>query len=361
MPSAQSPRHQSVRSLAPGFAVTALLLLALGCATAKGNVNAKAVQYQAEGMRAYARGELDRAAGLFSLALEYDSRMAEARVGMGLVAFARGDDGAAESQFKQALKLNEDLAEAHHNLGVLYAKRGEFNEALESFRQALAVDPGFGAARQGLGDTLLRLDRVEEARWELTKLCEVEPQNARAHASLAMVHTQQNRIAAAEEAVQKALALDANLPAAHWAKAELLAKRGDHLGAMQEIRQAVAAEPANVEFRISLVKILVAARVADEADRELAGLEQAAPRRAEVAFVRAYLCYQRGLYADAVNAARRAIRLRKPYPYARLMLAESLFRAGQPQEGRRETEHFLEEAPPSMEMERREAEKFLNR
>ena len=63
----------------------------VGCATAKANPNAKAFQYQAEGARAYARGELDRAAGLFSLALEYDPRMAEARSGMGLVAFARGD------------------------------------------------------------------------------------------------------------------------------------------------------------------------------------------------------------------------------------------------------------------------------
>jgi tetratricopeptide (TPR) repeat protein len=339
-----------------------LLALALGCATGKGgNANPKAVQYQAEGARAYARGELDRAAGLHSLALEYDPRMAEARSGLGLVAFARGDRAAAEAQFKEALKLNEDLAEAHHNLGILYSHDGNHSEALDRFRQALAIDPGFGAARQGLGDTLLRLDRAEDARWELTKLCQIEPQNARAHASLSMVHTQQNRIAAAEEAVQKALALDANLPAAHWAKAELLAKRGDALGGLQEIRQAVAAEPANIEYRISLVKLLVAAGVADEADRELAGLEQAAPRRAEVAFIRAVVSYNRGLYADAVNAARRALRLRKPYPYARLMLAQSLFMSGQRDEGRRETEKFLEEAPPSMEMERREAEKFLGR
>jgi tetratricopeptide (TPR) repeat protein len=353
MPTATKPR----RLLTAG-----LLLVALGCATGNGkNNNPKAVQYQAEGARAYARGELDRAAGLFSLALEYDPRMAEARTGLGLVAFARGDDVAAEAQFKQALKMNEDLAEAHHNLGILYAKRGDYNEALDSYRQALAIDPGFSAARHGVGDTLLRLDRVEEARWELTKLCETDPQNARAHASLAMVHTQQNRIAAAEEAVQKSLALDPQLPNAHWAKAELLGKRGDVLGALQEIRQAVAAEPANPEFRISLVKLLVAAKVADEADRELAGLEQAAPRRAEVAFIRAYVCYERGLYAEAVAAARRALRLRKPYPHARMILAQALFMMGQQDEGRRELRNFLQEAPPSMEMERREAEKFLNR
>ena len=68
-----------------------------------------------------------------------------------------------------------------------------------------------------------------------------------------------------------------------------------------------------------------------------------------------------GSYADAINAARRALRLRKPYPWARLVLAEALFLAGQADEGRREIKNFLDEAPPSMERERREAERFLNR
>jgi Flp pilus assembly protein TadD len=360
MPTDPSRRDRLARAATP-ILLMGLLAAGLGCATAKANPNAKAVQYEAEGMRAYARGELDRAAGLFSLALEYDQRMAEARVGLGLVAFARGDKAAAEQQFKQALKMNEDLAEAHHNLGILYADRGEFTEAMDSFHRALAIDPGFGAARQGLGDVLLRLDRTEDARWELTKLCEVDPQNARAHASLAMVHIRQDRIAAAEDAVQKALSLDPNMPAAHRARAELLGKRGDVVGALQEIRQAVAAEPANLEFRVQLVSLLVMAQIADEADRELLALEQAAPRRAEVAYIRAYVTLKRNQYPDAINAARRALRLRRPYPYARMLLAEALIASGQTDEGRREIKNFLEEAPPSMINERRAAEQFLSR
>jgi tetratricopeptide (TPR) repeat protein len=349
----------------PGGVAAAVLVAmvagGLACATAKANPNAKAVQYQAEGARAYARGELDRAAGLFSLALEYDPRMAEARSGLGLVAFARGDKASAEQQFKAALSMNEDLAEAHHNLGLLQADRGDFEEAMASFRAALAIDPGFAAARLGVGDTLLQLDKTEEARWELAKLCEIDPQNPSAHASHARVLAKLNRIAAAEEAVQKALALDASLTSARKAKAEILSKRGDMLGALQEARAVVGAEPASIDNRVLLVTMLVAANMADEADRELIALEQAAPRRAEVAFLRAYVSLKRGQFVDAINAARRALRLRKPYPWARLVLAEALFMAGQPEEGRRETKNFLDEAPPSMERERREAERFLNR
>ncbi len=354
--------HASIAQQAFAFALVALALTGgVACATARANPSAKAVQYQAEGARAYARGELDRAAGLFSLALEYDPRMAEARSGKGLVAFARGDKQTAEQEFKAALSMNEDLAEAHHNLGLLQADRGDFEEAMASFRAALAIDPGFGASRLAVGDTLLQLDKIEEARWELAKLCEIEPQNPNAHASHARVLARLNRVAAAEEAVQKALALDPNLPAAHRARAEILSKRGDMLGALQEARTTVAAEPASIDNRVLLVTLLVAAGINDEADRELAGLEQAAPRRAEVAFLRAYVSLKRGQLPEAIAAARRALRLRRPYAWARLVLAEALILAGQVDEGRRETQQFLEEAPPSMERERREAERFLSR
>jgi tetratricopeptide (TPR) repeat protein len=341
--------------------LAALAACGAACATAKGNPSPKAVQYQAEGARAYARGELDRAAGLFSLALEFDPRMAEARSGLGLVAFARGDKESAERQFREALKLNEDLAEAHHNLGLLQFDRGDFNEAISSFRAALAIDPGFGKARLGVGDTLVQLDKLEEARWELVKLCEIEPQNPAAHASHARVLVRLDRVAAAEEAVQKALALDANLVSARRARAEILAKRGDILGALQEIRAVVGAEPASIDHRVQLVSMLVAAGISDEADRELAGLEQAAPRRAEVAYLRGQVCYKRQQYQDAINATRRALRLRTPYPWARLLLAELLFLVGQHDEGRRETQRFLDEAPPSMVQERLAAQRFLSR
>src|SRR5215212_6425792 len=73
----------------------AAVLLAAGCGGRQVKPSEKATHFQAEGARAYARGDLDRAAGLFSLALEYEPKMAEARNGLGLVAMARGDTDAA--------------------------------------------------------------------------------------------------------------------------------------------------------------------------------------------------------------------------------------------------------------------------
>jgi tetratricopeptide (TPR) repeat protein len=323
--------------------------------------NEKANRFQAEGARAYARGELDRAAGLFSLALEYEPRMAEARNGLGLVALARGDKATAEAQFKAALSYNEELAEAHYHLGILALDRNELEDATTRFRQALAIDPGFGPARLQIGQVLLRQGKLDEARWELVKLTEVEPRNAAAHASYSRVLTRLGRVAAAEAAAQKALALDSKLASAHAARGEILLSRGEFAGCADEFRIASQIEPMVVDDRVVLTRCLISAARLDEAETELNSLEKLAPTMPQAALLRAVLAQKRGECPIAIEAAQRALRLKRPFPEVRVPLAECLYMLGRTGEGRDELKRFLDEAPPSMELERRKAIEFLNR
>jgi tetratricopeptide (TPR) repeat protein len=352
-------RSTTPRSPSTACTLVVLTMLGAGACAHSSKPSEKATHFQAEGARAYARGDLDRAAGLYSLALEYEPKMAEARNGLGLVAMARGDTEAAEQQFKTALAINEELAEAHLNLGYILLDRGNLEDSYTHFRQALAIDPGFGSARLAVAEVLIKTNKIEEARWELVKLTEVEPQNARAQAAYAKVLAKQGRIAAAEAAVQKALGMDAELPEAHQARAEILKRRGDPAGAAEEYRRVVNARPMSVDDRVGLVTMLVASKQIDAAEVELQGLEKTAPQRAEVAFVRAVVALDRGQNDLAVAAARRALKLRSPFPEARMFLAEALYRAGQSDAGREELKRFLAEAPSGMTEERRRAEEFL--
>src|SRR2546423_15073877 len=95
------------------------LLVSVACAHTPGRINPQAVALQGAGAASLARGDLDRAAGQFSLALDYEPRMAEAHNGLGLVALRRGDERIAADHFLTAIDLNEDLAEAHLNLGSI--------------------------------------------------------------------------------------------------------------------------------------------------------------------------------------------------------------------------------------------------
>jgi Flp pilus assembly protein TadD len=322
-------------------------------------VNPKATQHQAQGVRAYAAGDLDRAAGLFSLALEYEPKMPEARNGLGLVALARGNVRAAEEEFRKALAVNEDFAEAHNNLGYIFLDRGDLDEALDRFRRALAIDPGFGRARLGTGETLLRMNKMEEARWELAKLCEVEPRNARAHAAHAQVLALQGRIAQAEASAQRALALDANLPEGHRARGEILKRRGDFPGAVLEYRAVLKQLPLSVDDRVNLVVLMCATAIDEQALRELDGLEKTAPTRPEVAFARAFVLLQQRNYPGAIAAARRSQQLKLRSPMVHLVLSEALFLTGAVGEARSEARRFLDEAPAGYVREREAAEKFL--
>ncbi len=335
------------------------LLLAVGCAGAQKPFHPQAVAFQAEGARAFARGDLDRSAGLFSLALEYEPRMAVARNGLGLVAFARGDKATAETEIRAALSLNEELAEAHLNLGFLLLDKEDVEDALDRFRRALAIDPGFGGARLAAGETLLRLGRYEAARWELAKLCEVEPQRAAAHAAHALILARMGRIAAAEHAARRALELDAELPAAHRARAEILRRSGDPGGAIIELRRVLASMPGSVEDRLVLVVSLAGAGKDDDAAAEVARLELLVPRRAEVSFARGYVELRLGHHDVAIAAARRALTLRSRYPEARMVLAEALLRQGSEEEGRKELVAFVAEAPEGMGEEKGAAERYL--
>ena len=328
-----------------------------GCATRPPPPHAKAIHFQAEGARAYASGDLDRAAGLFALALDYSPKMPEARNGLGLVALARGDEASAEQQFRAALALNEELAEAHLNLGFIELVVG-------SWRRPWIIPPGAGhrsRLRQrpaGGGRDPAAPGQLEDARWELAKLCELEPQNPSAHASHALVLARMDRIAAAEQSVQKAIALDATSPPARRARAEIL-KRGRHAGRRQEMRAVV--RRAHVGGQPGAAGDDAGGRRhADEADRELRGLEQAAPRRAEVAFLRAFVCLKRNqlprrssppggpCVCDGLIPGR-------AWCWPRRCFARPAGR------GSARDRAFPAEAPPGMARERREAEWFLNR
>src|ERR1700722_12510791 len=114
---------KTIRRISLGMLVVSIGALVGGCATVPRRLQPRALALQAAGVEALGRGELDRAAGNFALALEYEPHLAEAENGLGLVALRRGDWLRAEERFRAALALNEDLAEAHLNLANLLMRR----------------------------------------------------------------------------------------------------------------------------------------------------------------------------------------------------------------------------------------------
>jgi Tfp pilus assembly protein PilF len=316
----------------------ACLLATLGCATSTGRLQPRALTLQAAGVEALGRGELDRAAGHFALALEFEPRLAEAENGLGLVALGRGEWTRAEERFRAALALNDALVEA---------------------RAALAIDPGYADARLLTAELLLRLGRLDDARWELEKLCAATPDRADARAANALVLARLGRTAAAEQEARRALEIDPQLPAAHRARAEILRRAGDLAGASRELDIVIASNAGGIDDRLAHAVVAAERGLWSQAAGELAALREAAPRRPEVHFAAAFVALARDEREAALRDADAALQLRARYPEARLVRAEALSRLGRNVEMRRELDRFLAEAPPRMAAERARAERTL--
>jgi len=333
--------------------------VAAGCATAPRPLQPRALALQAAGVEALGRGELDRAAGHFALALEYEPRLGEAENGLGLVALRRGEWARAEERFHAALALNEDLAEAHLNLANVLLHRDEEALALIEARAALAIDPGYADARLLTAELLLRVGKLDDARWELEKLCAAAPDRADAHAANALVLARLGRTSAAEDEARRALEIDADLPAAHRARAEILRRAGDLDAAARELDVVVASNGGGIDDRLAQAILTAERGLWAEAARQLAALREAAPRRPEVHFAAAFVALARNEREAALRDADAALTLRALYPEARLVRAEALRRLGRDVEMRHELSLFLAEAPPRMAAERARAERTL--
>jgi tetratricopeptide (TPR) repeat protein len=216
---------------------------------ASGKVAAKAVSVFAEGFIAMTQGEIKKAVGLFSKAVQLDPRLWQAKlfqanllagqgkkdqakslwkevlakkpnaalayVSLGMVARDEGKLAAARDFFNKALKIIPDMAEAHYNLGGLALYEGNFKEAEHQYRAAIASDPYNDEAQNDLGLALAYQGKIKEAEKQYVKALELNPNLASAHLNLGTLYAQTKRYNQAIDEFNKALAVDPGLMDAH--------------------------------------------------------------------------------------------------------------------------------------------------
>jgi Flp pilus assembly protein TadD len=135
----------------------------------------KAIELNAAGAEAIARGDLSAAEASLSVALEYSPRFVDAWVNLGYVELRRANFDQARRDFLRARELNQDIPAPHHALGLLADREGFGAAAEEHYRAALKVDPGFAPARANLARRLFARGQYENAREQFERLVQVAP------------------------------------------------------------------------------------------------------------------------------------------------------------------------------------------
>ena len=125
--------------------------------------------------RAYAsRGEFDKAAREYELALSIDPMYAEALSDLGLISAKRGRLDEAISRYRESLQKRVDFPETLASLGVAYLSRGmelsrrgggggEFRLAAQALEKAVNLRPHDLETRSNLAAAYAYMGRLEEA------------------------------------------------------------------------------------------------------------------------------------------------------------------------------------------------------
>jgi tetratricopeptide (TPR) repeat protein len=201
---------------------------------------------------------------------------------------AANDLERADVAFAHALEFNEDIPEALNGAGVVERRRGHVDEARHRFEHAVKVAPDFAEGLVNLGETELAREREE----------------------------------AAEGDFRAALRIDPDLVVARLDLARALLHRGRR-------------DPRERE------RLWAAAR------REYLHLLEARPDVAEAHHDLAFMAYEAGAYAEALERYERAVALQPAYAEALHGKCIALARLGRCAEGARACRRCLEASPQS--------------
>jgi len=126
-------------------------------------------------------------------------------------------------------------AQRFNDEGLRAVERGDFAEAERLFRAALAADVYYPAAHNNLGITLLEQNRIYESAWEFQYAAKLMPKSAEPRFNLAT----------------------------------LLERVGNHEGAEESYREALALEPENIEVMGHLARVYIKTGRRDQTTRDL--------------------------------------------------------------------------------------------
>ena len=248
--------------------------------------------------------QFGRAADLLEASVRIDPGEAYGYNALGIAYLEQADFAKAIPAFRDAAKRAPNWSYPLHNLALAYVEAGRAEEAIQSYQQAMKVTPTFGYLPYNLGLIYQRLNRRKEAEDSYRKAALLSPTSAEPLNALGTLKSAEGKSAEAEKLYRSALEKNPNLlPARHnlgvllssnkdrqpeaielWkqnlaassdylpsrlALAELLAKRDDAAGAIDQYRLVIAQTPDYLGARVALASQLIKAKQPEAALEQL--------------------------------------------------------------------------------------------
>ena len=135
--------------------------------------------------RAYQeRGQLDKAAGEYEIALRIFPEDYKAHYNLGVIYDQQNNSAKAVHQYQKAIEINRVFPNAHFNLANIYQRQGFLDKAIGQYRKVVELDPEDFEARNNLGVVYAMEGELEKAISEWKAVLKIDPGNKSAQDNL---------------------------------------------------------------------------------------------------------------------------------------------------------------------------------
>lgn len=197
--------------------------------------------FQAE--REQQRGHHQRAADLFTEALDAGRQRFSVYYNRGLCFYALQEYDSAVADFDRAIRLKPTFAPAYLAKGVIQVDKQELQEALKSFETAIQLDPNVASyyynrslVYYGLGDT-------DRAINDCNKAIEIDPKHTWSYLQRGMCWVQEGEFDLAVIDLGRVVDADPDCVAAYLFRAAARYRRADYGEAVSDLAEANRLDP----------------------------------------------------------------------------------------------------------------------
>lgn len=244
----------------------------------RAQMNASAQAAYAQGLQAFANGDLQTARTQFTAATQADPHAHQAFYSLGAVQERLRDPGAGAS-YRQAMTIVSDYEPAIIAYAMYQAKKGQLSDAERTLTEKRATMPKSAAVAATLAEVKSLEKDTGSAQRIAQEALKINPDYRPAMVVIARDHYRNRRLDLALYALQAILdgfgpenpARDKDNAEAMLLRGLIYKEQGNRTGAMDEFRRAVAKRPDLVEGRVQLATFLLEAGGAEEAQPILEG------------------------------------------------------------------------------------------
>lgn len=231
-------------------------------------------------------------------------------------------------------RIPKRLAKLYYKSGIDLYSQKKYADAVQGLQKSLKYSERNAQAHFAIGLCQISLRDEAAAQQAFEEAIKADAKYVKAHKALGDIHYRKREYASAMAEYEKAIAIDAGFVKAYGGLGRALIDSGDLEGAAKRMAAAVEQNTQYADGHLFQGLALVKLQRFHEAVPPLRRAIELDGKNAEAHYRLAEALYGKGEYRKAIQSGEQALRRRKDFHAAEVVLGDSFAKLGQVQEAR---------------------------